>query len=136
MLNKESLSAHPVSSYSLKNTVFYKDVIKMYETELTIVILILQIISVSRNAFTFKVINDTFDTSQSLYRILLIDSVSTIVCVFGGLLIFIGLLVPTFHYGHVGCFILGYLSHSGFYITPFLTFLISFIRYVKCRPYS
>ena len=102
--------------------------IKMYETELTIVNMVLQIISISNNAFTNKFIMNTFDIGQSLYRILWIDSITIILSIFCGILVNISNLVPSIHYGRVGCFILGYLSHTGFYITPFLTFLISFIR--------
>ena len=98
------------------------------EYHLTIVNMVLQAISISTNLLTLKFIKDTFDITQGLYLILSIDSVTISVSVFSGFLIYASLLVPSMHYGNIGCFFLAYFSHLAFYTTPFLTFLISFIR--------
>ena len=90
--------------------------------------MILQIISIASNIFTFKFIKDTFDTSQGLYLILSIDTLTILISVFSGFSIYVSALIPSIHYGKVGCFLLAYFSHLAFYVTPFLTLLISFIR--------
>ena len=100
----------------------------MYSLHLTVANLVLQIVDIFSNIFACKFIKHTFNIHQSLYRILWIDSITIIITLISILLVNITIFVSSIQYGHIGCFILGYLSHLGFYISPILTFLISFIR--------
>ena len=99
----------------------------MYYTELTVANFFSQVISVCTNVYVIKFIKDTFDINQSLYRILWIDAITITLSVFSALLISLSSLV-SIPFGPVGCFVLAYLSHSGFYINPLFPFMISFIR--------
>ena len=101
----------------------------MYSNELTLVNLFFQFVGIFSNIYTCRFIRNTFDIHQSLYRILWIDSITIIISEISSFLVNITIVVSTIQYGHVACFILGYLTHLGFYISPMLVFLISFIRY-------
>ena len=79
------------------------------------------------NLCTNRWISKTFDTNQSLYLVLWLDSLTTTVSTFAAVLEVLGSLVEI-PYGTVGCFGLAYFSHAGFYTNPLLTFMISYIR--------
>ena len=79
------------------------------------------------NAYTTRYIKKTFDTKQSLYFALKIDSLMTAVSSASA---FVSILasITDVHFGVVGCFVLTYFSMTGFFLNPFLTFLVSYIR--------
>ena len=84
-------------------------------------------IGVGTNTYAYYYIKKTFDTKQSLYVALKIDSLMTAVST---LATFLSTLVSmtNVHIGEVGCFALSYPSMTGFFLNPFLTFLVSYVR--------
>ena len=88
---------------------------------------ILLSIGTCTNLYTNRWISRTFDTNQSLYLVLWLDSLTTTVSTFAAMLEVLGFLAEL-SYGTIGCFGLAYLSHAGFYTNPLLTFMISYIR--------
>lgn len=83
--------------------------------------------SACTNIYTNRYIKKTFNTKQSLYYALKIDSAMTSVASVAAALTILASIADV-HFGGVGCFALTYLSMSGFFLNPFLTFLVSYIR--------
>ena len=79
------------------------------------------------NIYTNRYIKKTFDTKQSLYFALKIDSMMTAVSSLSSFLAILASIADV-HFGVAGCFVLTYFSMTGFFLNPFLTFLVSYIR--------
>ena len=84
------------------------------------------------NLYTNWFISKTFDINQSLYRVLWLDCLTTTVSTFASFLEVLWILAG-FPCLPLVCLILAYLSHAGFYTNPLLTFMISYIRFMKLK---
>ena len=84
-------------------------------------------IGVGTNTYTYYYIKKTFYTKQSLYFALKIDSLMTSVSTLATFLLTL-VSVTNVQIGEVGCFALSYLSMTGFFLNPFLTFILSYVR--------